>query len=80
MATAATTTTNQPVTYALLVIFTVDPPLISTFTTNKPSATTPRPGSRASTRRFTASTFARPTSHHRWGAPAPHCLMWRRPL
>ena len=25
MATTATTTTNQPVTYALLVIFTVDP-------------------------------------------------------
>ena len=35
---------------------------MSTCTTNRPSATRPKAGSQASTLRFTASTFARPTS------------------
>ncbi len=54
MATTATTALNQPVTYTLLVIFTVDPSTDEHLHDNRPSATRPRAGSQASTPRFTA--------------------------
>ena len=62
MATTATTTPSQPVTYALLIIFTVDARTHDHLQDHRPSATTPKAGSRASTPRFTASTFAKPAN------------------
>ena len=54
MAMTAMTTPNRPVTYALLVIFTVDPSTAERRRTNRTSATRPNAGSRASTPPFTA--------------------------
>ncbi len=60
IATTATTTPDQPVTYALLVIFTVDP-CAEHLQDQQVIATRLKAGSRASTPRFTVSTFARLT-------------------
>ena len=54
MATTATTTSNQPATYSLLVIFTVDSSTAEHLQDQHRSATKPKAGSRVSTPRSTA--------------------------
>ncbi len=62
MATPATTPRTSPSPTRSWSSSPWTPPPMSTCTTNGPSATRPKAGSQASTPRFTASTFARPTS------------------
>jgi hypothetical protein len=57
MATTATTTPNQPVTYTLLVIFTVDPRTGERLQDQQAIRERRTAGSRVSTLQFTASTF-----------------------